>query len=392
MSTTADSAIDQVTGQLSDSASPCELLDALEAALRESKDYHRLFDAKLMRTRHELGLPVTQPTSMDNIPEDHHFTFRAAYVDAAREIGHLLLEDGRLADAWAYLRTIGEPDAVRAEIDKVSVPQEPDEKFDEIVNLALYEGAHVVRGLEFLLRTHGTCNTVTAFSQLQQQMSPDERRQAAVVMVRQIYDELQQSVRRDLESRNPVVPAKASLAELLAENENLLADGNYHIDVSHLHSVVGFSRSLTAEDPELQQVIELCEYGSRLAEPLRYPGNVPFEQYYEAHLRFLNALAGRDVAGELDWFTARMEDESDDSSRQLIAFVVLDLGQRTGQEDEALRRVAAHLGQLEDPGGFSFSKMCVEQNRLDILEESAMSNDDPIAWVTARLSATKDGS
>ena len=387
MSTTTAKTIDKFSQQLSDSPGPEEMLDVLERTLLEQKGYHSLFDAKLMRTRHQLGLPLTQPSSMDNVPQEHHFAFREAYVDAAREIGHLLLQDGRLAEAWAYLRTIGEPDAVRAEIEKINIPRDADADFDEIMNLALYEGAHVVRGLEFLLRTHGTCNTITAFSQLQQQISPEERRKAAMLMVRQIYDELLSSVRHDMERRNPGLQPSASLGELIAGCANLLTDGNYHIDVSHLHSVVGFARSLKAEDRELQLAIELCDYGSRLSEPLRYPGNAPFEEHYEAHRRFLSAMAGQDAEGTLDWFSTRMDEEAEQSNRQLSAFVVLDLGQRTGQEIEALRRVAPHLGQLEEPGGFSFSTLCIEIGQSDLLADTAAGNDDPVGWTMARLTA-----
>ena len=145
-------------------------MSALQETLTAEKDFHRLFDALLMEYRLSHSLPITQPTSLENVPEDHEAEFRKAYVNAARKVGQLFLEDDRLSDAWAYFRTIGEPEPVRTAIENIRIPREPDEKFDEIMNLALYEGAHVAKGLEFLLKTHGTCNTVTAFGQLQQQM------------------------------------------------------------------------------------------------------------------------------------------------------------------------------------------------------------------------------
>lgn len=387
MATASTTKIESLTEQLSDSGDPEQILAALEAVLLEQEDYHRLFDAKLMRARQKMGLPITQPTSLESIPTEHQVEFREAYVTAAREVGGMLLEAGQLADAWAYFRTIGESDLVRAAIEKITIPQEPDESFDEVMNVALYEGAHMVKGLEFLLNTHGTCNTVTTLSQLQQQMTVDERRDSAALLVRQIYQDLQHSLKADLESRNPGVSSVDSIRELTAGQSVLFAEGNYHIDVSHLHSVVGFARALTADDPELEQAVELCEYGNCLAEPLRYPGNPPFESYYEAHLYFLNALAGRDASGALEWFTQKMEAAGDENAKRLVAFVILDLGQRTGQEEEALSCVAPVLGQVEDPNGFSFTTLCVEQGRCDLLEQTARSNDDVIAWATARLSA-----
>ena len=128
---------------------------------------------------------------------------------------------GQLADAWAYFRTINETDSVRAAIAKqvAEMPPEPGPGLDELLNLALYEGAHIVEGLKLLLRTHGTCNTVTAMGQVMPQMTPDERRQAAAMMVRNIYSDLQANVRRDVERRQPLVKPNASLRELILGRE-----------------------------------------------------------------------------------------------------------------------------------------------------------------------------
>ncbi len=392
MTTVSTTTINSVTERLGESTAPDKVLAAIESVLLQNRDYHRLFDARLMKARHQLGLQITQPTSLENIPLEQQQVFREAYVEAARDVGRMLLEQNQLTDAWAYFRTIGEPQLIRAAIDKISVPQESDEKFDEVMNVALYEGAHMVKGLEFLLRTHGLCNSVTTLSQLQQQMTFDERRQSAALLVRQIYSDLQYALKADLESRNSVVSAAASIRELMNGQDVLFAEGNYHVDVSHLHSIVGFARSLTMDDPELELAIELCEYGSRLAESLQYPGNPPFDQYYEAHLKFLNALAQHDQTDALDWFAGRMDNEAEEAGKRLVAFVILDLGQRTDQEDQALSLVAPVVGQVEDPDGFSFTTLCVEQNRLGLLEQTAETNDDVIAWATARLCATTDNS
>ncbi len=390
MATVSATKLDSVLQRLGESRASDDVISAVEAALTEDRDYHRLFDAKLLRTRIQLGLPFTQPTSLDNVPAEKQAEFRDAYVAAAREIGQLLIDDNRLADAWAYFRTIGESEPIRSAIEEFTVPDEPNEQFDEIMNLALYEGAHMVKGLEFLLKTHGTCNSVTTLSQLQQQMTFEERRQSAALMVRQLYADLQFSLHSDLKSRNPVVAPDASIRALIKGQDVLFAEGNYHIDVSHLHSIVGFARSLTKDDVELEQAIELCEYGSRLSEPLRYPGNPPFEDYYEAHLQFLNGLAGHRPQEALQWFVDRMQSDSDDNHKRLTAFVILDLGQRTDQEETALNHVAPILSQVEDPAGFSFTTLCVEQGRLGLLEQTAITTDDVIAWATARLSMTTD--
>lgn len=363
------------------------LLDALERTLLGLSDYHRLFDAKLIRARHRLGLPITQPTSLKDVPQEHDAAFRAAYTDAAREVGQLFLQAGKLADAWAYFRTIHETEPVREAIARriADLSSEPGPELDEILNLALYEGAHVVEGLKLLLKTHGTCNTVTAMSQLLAQMSPEERRQSAAVMVRSLYADVQHNVRRDLERRDTVVDAEASLEEMIRGREFLFADSAYHIDVSHLHSIVSFARHLHRGDPELLLAIELSQYGSQLAEHLRYPGDVPFDDYYVANQNFLKAVAGIDVDQCMAWFIDRLQQEEDPADKRMIAFVLVDLGQRVDRVNMALDAAARYVSQLEDPNGFSFTAYCVGAGRLDVLEAAARENDDVLALVTAKL-------
>jgi hypothetical protein len=363
------------------------ILDAAETALIDQNDFHRLFDAKLMRVRSQLGLPITQPTSLRNIPEEHESAFREAYTKAAREVGQRFLDAGLLADAWAYYRTINETDAVRAAIAKKAkdLPPEPGPELDELLNLALYEGAHVVEGLKLLLKTHGTCNTVTAMSQVLPQMTQEERREAAAVMVRNIYTDLQANVRRDVERRLPTLKPNASLRELIMGREFLFADGGYHIDVSHLHSTVSFARHLERTSPELQMAIELSEYGAQLAEQLRYPSDVPFDDYYAANNHFLSALAGVDVDDAMNYFIDRLRKEPDAPDQRMIAFVIADLGQRVDRTNMAIEAAAPFLKQMEDPSGFSFTAYCVDAGRLDILEASAREDNDVLRLATVMM-------
>ncbi len=367
--------------------SSSQILNAVESTLLAQKDYHRLFDAKLMRVRQSLGIPLTQPTSLKDIPAEHEVAFREAYTNSAREIGQLFLNDGQLADAWAYFRTINETTPVRDAIAKraTEIGSEPGPQLDELLNLALYEGAHVVEGLKLLLKSHGICNTVTAMGQLLAQMTQDERRQAAAVMVRTIYSDLQHNVRRDAERRQPTLKPGLSLGELVRGREFLFAEGAYHVDVSHLHSIVSFARHLLPSDPELKLAIELSQYGAQLAEQLRYPGDVPFDDYYAANEYFLKAVAGMAVDESMQYFIDRLNQESDAADKRMIAFVLVDLGQRVDRVNMALDAAAPHVSRLEDPAGFSFTSYCVSAKRLDTLQAAARENDDVLAMATALL-------
>lgn len=371
--------------------SSTHVLDAVESTLLSQKDYHRLFDAKLMRVRQHLGMPVTQPTSLKDIPAEQEVAFREAYTNAAREVGQLFLNDGQLADAWAYFRTINETAPVRDAIALrvTEIGSEPGPQLDELLNLALYEGAHVVEGLKLLLKSHGICNTVTAMGQLLAQMTQEERRQAAAVMVRTIYSDLQHNVRRDVERRQPTLKPGLSLGELIRGREFLFAEGAYHVDVSHLHSIVSFARHLRPGDPELKLAIELSQYGAQLAEQLRYPGDVPFDDYYAANEYFLKAVAGINVDESMQYFIDRLNQEPDAADKRMIAFVLVDLGQRVDRVNVALDAAAPHVSRLEDPAGFSFTAYCVNANRLDTLQATARENDDVLAMATALLMTGK---
>ncbi len=372
---------------LRSAGTPEHILDTLEQALLDQQDFHRWFDARMIRARRQLGLPLTQPTSLRDIPEAQEAEWRKAYTDAARDAGYHFLRNNQLADAWAYFRTIREPQPVRDAIEQLvqSSDGTPGADTDEVLNVALYEAAHPVAGITLLLRTHGTCNTVTALSQMIGQMTPAERRQAAAVMVRHLYADLLANVRRDVERRQPALKPSLSLRELIAGREFLFADGNYHIDVSHLHSIVGFARHLHREDPELRLAIDMSLYGQQLSEHLRYPADVPFDDYYSASEQFLQAVAGIDVAAGLNWFTQRLQQEPDAPDQRLIAFVLVDLAQRCGKTAEILPIAAPHLSRMEDPNGFSFTACCVESGRLDLLETTALENNDLLALATVLL-------
>lgn len=366
---------------------PEHILDTLEQALLDQQDFHRWFDARMIRARRQLGLPLTQPTSLRDIPEAQEAEWRKAYTDAARDAGYHFLRNNLLADAWAYFRTIREPQPVRDAIEQLvqSSDGTPGADTDEVLNVALYEAAHPVAGITLLLRTHGTCNTVTALSQMIGQMTPAERRQAAAVMVRHLYADLLANVRRDVERRQPALKPDLTLRKLIAGREFLFADGNYHIDVSHLHSIVGFARHLHRQDPELRLAIDMSLYGQQLSEHLRYPADVPFDDYYSASEQFLQAVAGIDVAAGLNWFTQRLQQEPDAPDQRLIAFVLVDLAQRCGKTAEILPIAAPHLSRMEDPNGFSFTACCVESGRLDLLETTALENNDLLALATVLL-------
>ena len=362
---------------------PEAVIEDLLKTLRTNQEYHRLFDAMLLKKKYELGLPLLQPTSFDDVPASHVDEFKNCYVKAAREIGHLFLENGRISDAWIYFRTIGDPEPVAKVIDALPVNSHLDEETEELLNVALYEGAHPVKGLEILLRTHGTCNTVTALDQQMPQLKPDDRRRAAAMLVREIYRDLEHSVRHEVQQRLSANPPGESLRQLIAGRDFLFEEGNYHIDVSHLNACVRFARSLTAEDPELALAVELAESGSKLDPQFQYAGEPPFEDFYPAHVAFLKAVAG-DEEG-LNYFRKRPDAEEDERDRQVSAYVLVDLLARTDRWSEAVDAAEKYLKDLDESSGFSFADLCRRAERLDLAQRAAREKNDLVRFVGALL-------
>ena len=357
--------------------------ETLIESLRERREYDRLFDAVLIRERLRLGLPVAKPTGFDDVPEEKRAAFEDAYVDAAREVGRLLLDAGDIPRAWAYYRTIREPDAVSKALDRLDPKTLSYDDTNALLEVALHDGANRVAGLKILLATHGTCNTVTTTDQVLHLMTPDERRQAAAMIVRDVYEGLAANLKRDVESRLAGVPAPSGVGELIAGRDWLFENGNYHIDVSHLHSAVRFARALIPADPELALAIELAEYGSKLDPQLRYPADPPFDDYYAAHLAYFGVVADRDRDASIAFFRDRLEAEPDERDRQIIAYVLVDLLLRCDRAGDAAAVAAGYLSGLEEPGGFSFSSLCARAGRLDLLRDAAEKADDPVRFAAA---------
>src|SRR5207302_819703 len=99
------------------------------------------------------------------------------------------------------------------------------------------------------------------------------------LMVRALHEQLLERLRGDIASRGEAVPETASIVELLKGRDFLFAEDAYHIDTSHLSSVVQMSLELNGGD-EVILARDLCAYGERLASHFRHEADPPFERTY----------------------------------------------------------------------------------------------------------------
>lgn len=368
--------------KLHDSAGPAAVLDKVVESLRARQDYFNLFDALLLKKKFEMGLPLERPTSLDDVPAEKRTEFEEAYVGAARTVGELFLNAGDVPQAWPYLRTIRETEKVRSAIENLDGNGLDYDATEALVNVALYEGANPPKGLELLLAAHGTCNAITAFDQTLHQMTASDQKRSARLLVRHLYGELREALRSQVEARMAAVEPgeETSIRDLIAGREWLFGEHSYHIDTSHLNSVVRFARALDKDDPELELAMQLAEYGARLHESFQYAGDPPFQDFYPAHLQLFRVISGKDVDGGLDYFRKHIEAEPDERDRRLIAFVLTDLLCRAGRESEAVDVAETHLADLDDQFGFSFAELCRRAGRPETLRRVARDKGDVIRY------------
>jgi hypothetical protein len=131
------------------SEGPSAGFDFLIRTSREQKNYPLLLEARLMQTRHKLGLPLLLNGPSPDLP-----AYQAAMIDVARETGSLFLADGDILHAWPYFRAIGDPGPVTVAIENLHAAD------DGILQIALNEGVNPSKGFELLLERHGVCRAI----------------------------------------------------------------------------------------------------------------------------------------------------------------------------------------------------------------------------------------
>ncbi|MCA8989986.1 MAG: hypothetical protein KDA78_20235 [Planctomycetaceae bacterium] len=365
---------------------PEQALDQLITYLEQSGDPHQLFDARLMKWKFSQQLPLLNPTSLANVPGELKSEFEQIYVAAGLETGQLLLKRGQFADAWMYFRAIGERAPMVEALETYRAPAEIDESFEEVLQLALYQGIHPSKGVALMLASHGMCNTVTAVDQVFLEMKPEDRSKTAEILVKQLYEDLQQNVRYEVEQRIPMLQPDLSLSELLAGRSWLFENDNYHTDVSHLNAVVRFARALADDQDEaLGKAIQLCEYGARLSPHLQYPGEPPFDDYYNAHLHYFRIIADREREASLQFFRDRMAEATEPQDRELISYVLVDLLMRLKRYEEAVAVAEEHLKNVHEQSGFSFVTLCEDTGDMSALKRHAEAKQDPVLYIAAAL-------
>jgi hypothetical protein len=377
-----------------DAEGPAAAIDRLCQRLREKKDYASLFYALLMEKRQQLGVTPIPTGPASELPESTHADYEESIRQAGRHVGGLYLQEGQLPQAWAYFRMLNEPDAVREALDSHQ-PKE-DEDLQALVQIAFYEGVHPRKGFDWILGRFGLCNAITTLSSQELPHPPEVRVYCIQALVRALHTELRDRLVAEIERHDGKPPAEASappntpgvIRQLMAGRDWLFADDFYHIDVSHLSSVVQMSMHLTP-CMELEMARELCEYGQRLTGRFVNPGDPPFEDQYRAIGLYLAILAGDHVEEGLNYFRDQAEKADPETVGTYPAQVLVNLLLRLDRAPEALAvarkyLAAADARQTSCP---SVAELCQKVRDYRTLAEVAREQGDPVHFLAGLLAS-----
>jgi hypothetical protein len=367
------------------SKGPAATIDRLCTRLRENKDYASLFYALLLKKRHELGVAPVPAGSAADLPEKVHSEYEDAIRDAGRQVGNLYLEEGNIPSAWNFFRMLGEPEPVAKALENYK-PGE-DEDCQQILEIALYQGAHPCRGFDMLLERHGICSAITAASG-EMPYPPEVREHCVKRLVQALHLQLRERLQAAIAEKEGAEPAWTTMKEMLAGRDWLFADEFYHVDVSHLGAVVQMSVHLPPGE-ELGLARELSEYGTHLSPRLQYEGDPPFDDQYRDYGVFLSILAGDNVEDGLAHFRAKAENADPNIAGTFPAEVLVNLLLKLNRPEEALatarKFLAGARGQkLSCP---TISDLCQRVNDYRPLVEVSREQDDPVNFVAGLIAA-----
>jgi hypothetical protein len=372
--------------KLVQSSGPDQALAILCDRLKADGRFHELFDARLMQSRLKHRLPVTQRGSLEDLQEPLRSQIEQAYLDACREVGWAFMDRGQLREAWMYLRPLGENAAVATALEKI---EPTDENAEPLIEIAMHEGVSPQFGLQLVIDRFGTCNAITAFDSVLAGRPLAMRQAAAGLLVRHLHQELNLNVRHHIETQEGKAPAEETLAELIAGRDWLFAEFSYHIDATHLASVVRAARIV--EDPDILRIaLDLTEYGCRLHQNFQFRGDEPFADIYPSHRFFFVAQLGLHVDEAVDYFRERAEGAKVEEIGTMPVEVFVTLLTRLKRYREA----AEALAKLIPPGvstqGFAATlfELCKLAGDYSPMLARCREQDDPVGFAVAAISAS----
>lgn len=340
-------------------------IEFLRRQFLESKQYHRLFDVLKMKARRKLGLTLLHSQSDPPLKESTQVQLEDGLLDACREIAKLHLDEGKLNEGWVYLQPLGDEPFARELIENLEVT---DDNFGSVVEVAFNNGVSPEYGYRVMLERSGTCNGITAFDVHAMQFDRETISGLASILLNHFYDEIRANVVDHVNKMKGSAEENASLAELLNQHDWLVREGGHHADATHLASVIRIARqAMTPED--LDKALSLANYGCRLGPDFQFASDPPFENLYEDHRIWFEALTGMEVDAAIEHFLKKATEARGQYHETAAAEALVDLQIRTDRRDDAVdSAVRLLLDQVEPeeipPSAFEIAKSASQFEKL----------------------------
>ena len=344
----SDSLFEQLPADLSRGGADAVLAKVADS-LRREKKYHELFEALKMQVRRKLDLPVTYTSGGDDLPEAKRNQLEEGLLAACREVGTLLMKEGKVREGWMYLRPVGD----RREAAELLSAVAPDEdNTEELIEVALHEGVDIGRGYELVLKNYGTCNAITTYDSGIARRPRAEQVPAARLLLRRVHEDLVANVKADIARQEGSQPQEKSLKDLVADRDWLFHENSYHLDTTHLAATVRITRVLSEPD-DLRLALDLTEYGRRLNQQFQYQGDEPFADNYPTHALYFQALLGENVDEALKHFRTKAEMLDVQYHGMVPIETYIDLLARLGRHKEAVAEAIRLSPQSAHPVGIA---------------------------------------
>jgi hypothetical protein len=360
-------------------------IDRLCTELQARHDYSGVFYALLMKKRHQLGVSPVPTGSNQDLPASVHAAFEDGIREAARTAGRLCLDAGNIPQAWAFFRMLNEPEPVAEALRRIEPADDQD--IQPLIEIALHHGVLPEKGYEWVIRRYGICNAITTLSG-DLPLAPEARAACIRRLVRALHHELMERLRSEISRQQGFEPTATTVRDLVAGRDWLFADDLYHIDLSHLNSVVQMATQLDGGD-ELGLARDLCTYGKRLSPRFRFQADPPFDEQYVDYDWYLAALTGEDVEGGIAHFRAKAEAADPKEIGTFPAEVLVNMLLRLNRTEEAvavLRKLLAPLGDVRTSCP-SFVELCQRTGNYQALAEVAREQGNAINYVAGMIAS-----
>jgi hypothetical protein len=369
-----------------ESAGPLAAIDRLCDELRQAEDFQNLFYAMLMRKRVEMGVAPFPTGPSADLPAETHGPYEEAIREAGRHVGRLYLDRGDIPKAWVYFRMLGEPEPVKEALASYVPPEEADTY--PVVEVAWQHGVLPQKGFDLILDRHGVCSAITMVHSSDLSQNPAIRDYCIKRLVRALHDQLAERLRNDLAARGFTLLPGGTVGQMIG-HPDLFAEDVYHIDVSHLSSVVQMALHLPPS-PELDLARDLAAYGAKLSAGLRGDNDPPFEDTYADYKVYLDTVAGQDVEAGVAHF--RRKAELGTAEGYLYpAEVLVNLLLKLDRLPEALAIARQHLAgeadrQLSCP---SVTELARRAGDYAALADVARAKADPVNFLAGLIAGRK---